>query len=75
MKSLQSVSLSEARLSLAALSQLKELPALTSLTLTGIDIPESDVEKLKAELPRAQIKWTAPTPAEMKRIGALFDQK
>jgi len=75
MKSLQSVSLSEARLSLTALSQLKELPALTSLTLIGIDIPESDVAKLKAELPRAKIKWTAPTPVDMKRIGALFDQK
>jgi hypothetical protein len=74
-KSLESVSLSEARLSFTALSQLKELPALTSLTLTGIDIPESDVDKLKAELPRAKIKWTAPTPADMKRIGAMFDQK
>jgi hypothetical protein len=72
MKSLESVSLMEARLSLSALSKLKQLPALTRLTLGGIDIPESDVAKLKAELPRAQIKWTAPTPVEMKRIEALF---
>jgi hypothetical protein len=74
-QSLESVSLMEARLSLAALSQLKQLPALTRLTLDGIDLPESDVAKLKAELPRAQIKWIAPTPVAMKRIGALFDQK
>jgi hypothetical protein len=56
-KSLESVTLMEQRLSLAALSEFKQLPALTSLTLTAIDIPEADVEKLKAELPRAKIKW------------------
>jgi hypothetical protein len=74
-KSLESVTLMESRLSLAALSQLKHLPALTHLTLNGIDIPESEVEKLKAELPRAQIKWVAPTPNDMKRITATFDRK
>lgn len=74
-KSLESVTLMESRLSLAALSQLKHLPALTYLALNGIDIPESEVEKLKAELPRAQIKWVAPTPNDMKRITATFDRK
>jgi hypothetical protein len=73
-KSLESISLSEARLSLDALSQLKQLPSLKRLTLDGIEISESDVEKLRAELPRAQIKWTAPPPAGAKRIKALFGE-
>ena len=72
MKSLESISLSESRLSLEALSQLKQLPALRRLTLDGIEISESDVEKLRTVLPHAQIKWTAPSPEAAKRIKALF---
>ena len=73
-KSLESISLSESRLSLDALSQLKQLPSLKRLTLDGIEISESDVEKLRTELPHAQIKWTAPSPAAAKRIKALFGE-
>src|SRR6185437_7054112 len=38
MKSLESLQLDEARLTFAALRQLKQLPALKKLTLGGIDI-------------------------------------
>lgn len=72
MKSLESVSLSESRLSLDALSQLTQLPSLKRLTLDGIEMSESDVEKLRKLLPHAQIKWTAPSPESLKRIKALF---
>lgn len=71
-KSLESIQLSEARLSLTALVQLKQLPNLKTLTLEGIDMPEADVEQLKKELPRVQIKWTKPTDAYVKRIKSLF---
>jgi hypothetical protein len=74
-KSLESITLLEERMSLAALSELKQLPALKSLTLTGIDVPESDIEKLKAELPGALVKWATPTPIELQRIQTVLDAK
>jgi hypothetical protein len=75
MKSLESVSLSESRLSLDALSQLKQLTSLKRLTLDNLDIAEADIDKLRKVLPAVQIKWTAPSPEAGKRISSLFDQK
>jgi len=69
---LESLTLDEARLTLPALSQLKKLTHLKRLTLTGIDIPEADINTLKQQLPKTDIKWTAPNDASKKRIEALF---
>jgi hypothetical protein len=71
-KSLESISLMEARLSISSLTQLKQLPALKRLTLDSIDLSEAEVERLRKELPNVQIKWTKPTEANLKRINALF---
>ena len=70
--SLESLTLQEARLSLAALARLKQLPNLKRLTLDNIDIPESDIALLKQELPNAVIQWTAPSEGAQRRIVALF---
>jgi hypothetical protein len=72
---LESLQLEEARLSFDALKQLKSLPALKSLLLQGIDLPESDVDRLRAELPKVDVKATKPTEAYQKRIQALFGAK
>lgn len=72
MTALESVQLGEARLSLAALSQLKQLPALKKLALDGIDLPKSDIELLKAALPKTDIKYTEPNEGATKRINQLF---
>jgi hypothetical protein len=72
LKALESLQLDEARLTLPALRQLKQLPALTKLKLGGIDIPRADVERLERELPRVKIEWTAPNETYQKRIRALF---
>lgn len=72
MKSLEALIIDEARLTLPALQQLKQLPALKKLTLTGIDIPREDVERLKLELPAVKVEWTEPNPVYQKRIRALF---
>jgi hypothetical protein len=74
MKSLESLQLDEARLTFAALSQLKRLPGLKKLTLGGIDVPKEEVERLKRELPRVKVVWTEPGEAYRKRIRALFGQ-
>lgn len=71
-KPLEALALQEARLTLPALSQLKQLTHLKKLTLDGIDIPESDIAQLRALLPQTEVKWTAPNDAAKKRIDALF---
>jgi hypothetical protein len=68
--SLESLNLQEARLSLAALTKLKQLPNLKRLTLDTIDISPADIDALKQQLPKVDIKWIAPT--DMRRINALF---
>ena len=69
---LEDVTLGEARLSLGALSQLKKLTHLKRLTLDGIEIAESDIATLKQQLPKTDVRWTAPSEAGKKRIEALF---
>lgn len=71
-KSLESLQLEEARLSLAALVQLRRLPALKKLKLAGIDLPKDDVERLRRELPAVQIEWSEPNETYRRRITALF---
>jgi hypothetical protein len=41
-------------------------------TLKGIDLPEAEVDRLREELPKVEIKWTKPNEVSMKRIQALF---
>ncbi len=66
MKSLESLNLGEARFTLAALRQLKDLPKLKQLTLPKADIPPADVDKLRAELPNAKIDWQPLTEDDRK---------
>ncbi|HLY74693.1 MAG TPA: hypothetical protein VKU80_11300 [Planctomycetota bacterium] len=75
MKSLETLQLEEARLKPDLLLQLKQLPDLKQLTLEGIDLPASDVERLRAELPKVELKWTPPNEVYLKRIRALFGPK
>ena len=69
---LEDVTLAEARLTLGALSQLKKLTHLKKLTLDGIEIAESEIAALKQMLPKTEVRWTPPSEAGKKRIGALF---
>jgi hypothetical protein len=75
MKSLQTLQLEEARLTPDVLLQLKRLPDLKKLTLEGIDLSESDADRLRAELPKVELKWTPPSEIYMKRIRALFGSR
>lgn len=69
---LEDITLGEARLTLGALSQLKNLTHLKKLTLDNIEISESDVAALKQQLPKTDVRWTPPSEQGKKRIGALF---
>lgn len=70
--SVEMLSLQEARLTLPALSKLQQLPNLKRLTLDGIDLPEAQIAELRQQLPKVDVKWTAPNDAAKKRIGSLF---
>lgn len=72
MKSLESISLSEAKFSLNTLRQLKDLPKLKHLILDAVIISETDLAELRKELPNVQIKYTPPGDANLKRLKALF---
>ncbi len=72
MRSLESLQLDEARLTFAALKQLKQLPALKTLKLGGIDMPREEVGRLRREMPQVKIEWTEPNEAHQRRIQALF---
>ena len=72
LKTLESLTLDEARLSLAALQRLKELPRLKKLELRRIDIPEADVETLRAALPSVAIDWKPLTDDERTKLEAFL---
>lgn len=69
---LEDITLSEARLTLGALCQLKKLVHLKRLTLDGIDLSRSDIASLEQQLPKTTVRWTPPNEANQKRIQALF---
>jgi hypothetical protein len=72
LKSLETLQLEEARLKVDSLIKLKQLPELKKLTLEGIELTEADLERLRGELPKVDIKWTKPSEVYQKRIDALF---
>ncbi len=65
---LEELSLQEARLSGEALLTLKDLPLLKKLTVSQVDTPAADVEKLKAALPKVAIDWKPLTEEQAKTL-------
>ncbi len=49
-------------LSYDGLRHLKDLPNLQTLDLIEVDLPQGDLERLKADLPKVKITWKAMTP-------------
>jgi hypothetical protein len=65
---LEELSLQEARLSGDALLMLKGLTKLKKLTVSQVDTPAADVEKLKAALPNVAIDWKPLTEEQAKTL-------
>jgi hypothetical protein len=57
LKTLESLELTEARLSARIIPQLKALPKLKRLKFEMVDISSSDVESIKAALPEVKVEW------------------
>jgi hypothetical protein len=67
-KTLETLSLDEVRLTHAGLAQLKALPKLKKLTLLRADIPGDDIEKLRGDLAGVSIEWKPLTDEERKAL-------
>lgn len=63
-KSLESLELTEARLSASILPQLKALPRLTRLKIESVDIANADVEAIQAALPNCQVDFKPMSDAD-----------
>jgi hypothetical protein len=74
LKSLESLSLDEVRLTHAGLVQIKALPNLKKLTLQHADIPDADIAKLRADLPGVTIEWKPLTEDERKKLEGMLKQ-
>ncbi len=69
---LEALTLDEAELSPAALARLKELPKLTKLDLKRIDIAPTEIERLRAELPKTTIVFTPLTDEERQKLKTFL---
>ncbi len=72
LKTLEELTLDEARLSLEALMQLKSLPKLRKLELLRIDIPAEDVDRLRSALPDVKVEWKPLSDDERKKLDAYL---
>jgi hypothetical protein len=63
-KTLESLELTEARLSAKIIPQLKALPKLTKLKIQTVDIPAADVEAIKAALPNCKVDFEPMSDAD-----------
>jgi hypothetical protein len=74
LKTLESLTLHEAKLSLASLRRLREIPKLSKLVLLMIDVPAEDIDTLKTELPAIKIEWKPLTEEEREKLTAFLKQ-
>lgn len=67
-KTLESLELTEARLSAKIIPHLKSLPKLTKLKLETVDISAADVEAIQAALPGCKVDFKPMTDAEKEAL-------
>ncbi|MEZ5384455.1 MAG: hypothetical protein R3F13_02950 [Prosthecobacter sp.] len=63
-KTLESLELTEARLSAKVIPDLKALPKLTRLKFQNVDMPDADVEAVKAALPNCRVDFEPMSEAD-----------
>lgn len=68
LKALESLELTEARLSAKIIPNLQALPKLTQLKIETVDIPKSDVEAIRAALPHCKVDFKPMSDAEKESL-------
>jgi hypothetical protein len=74
MKSLETLTLDEARLTFAGLARATELPSLKRLILQRCEIIEGDLAKLRAAAPKLEIVTPPMTDLERQRLAAILKE-
>ena len=69
-KTLESLELTEARLSAKIIPHLKALPKLTKLKIETVDISAADVEAIKTALPNCQVDYKPMSDADKEALLA-----
>lgn len=72
LKSLDTLTLTEQNFSLDALLKLKQLPNLTRLDLSQVDLKETDLEKLREALSKTKIDFKPMTAEDRARLERLL---
>ena len=67
-KTLESLELTEARLSAKIIAHLKALPKLTKLKIETVDISATDVEAIRAALPNCKVDFKPMSEAEKEAL-------
>lgn len=67
-KTLESLELTEARLTAAIIPHLQGLPKLAKLKIQTVDIPAADVEKVKAALPNVKVDHEPISEADVQAL-------
>jgi hypothetical protein len=68
LKALESLELTEARLSAKIIPQLQALPKLAKLKIETVDISAADVEAIQAALPNCKVDFKPMTEAEKEAL-------
>lgn len=68
LKGLESITLSEARISLDAFKELRNLPALKTLKINNVDIPGGTIEALREMLPGVTVTWQPASESTKNRL-------
>lgn len=68
LKALESLELTEARLNAKIIPQLQALPKLTKLKIETVDIPEADVEAIRAALPNCKVDFKPMSDSEKESL-------
>lgn len=68
LKALESLELTEARLSVKIIPKLQALPKLTKLKIETVDIPEADVEAIRAALPNCKVDFKPMSDSEKESL-------
>ena len=68
LKNLESLELTEARLSAKIIPHLKSLPKLSKLKIETVDISESDVEAIRAAIPNCKVEFKPMSDLEKESL-------
>jgi|GEM_PF-214196 len=72
LKSLDTLTFGEQKFSVDALLKLKALPNLKQLDLSQVDVPQADIDRVRADLPGVKVNWQPVTAEDRAKLDRLL---